>query len=172
MDDTRNFPPRGTLTSFVVAAVTVAVSVYSTWRNSPPVEPISPVALFNVVSMAGLSQIPAKIFDEDAQTNRTIWETVNTNSFHGGLERIEAGAWVPPHSHTTEEIIVVYSGSGLVFDENGHSKPLEVGAIVHIAAHSRHAFQNTGDEPLFIAWLFPVNLASSKFEFRQLYNPP
>lgn len=174
MDDVRNGLPRWTLSSFVIGVATVAVSVYTTWRNTGTPEPgiESPVSLFNVVSLAGLSRIAALNLDKDARTNRTIWETVNTNSLHAGLERIEVGAWVPPHSHTTEEIIVVCAGSGLVYDENGRSKPMKVGAMAHIAAHSRHAFRNVGDEPLLIVWLFPAKEASNKFEFRQRYNPP
>lgn len=172
MDQTRNAPAPGTVVSLLVAAVSLGISAYTTWRSRKPVEPVSPVSLFNIVTGDGLSSIHAMTLDKDARTNRTVWETVDTNELHAGLERIEVAAWIPPHSHTTEEVIVVYAGSGLVYDENGHSKPMEAGAMVHIAANSRHAFRNIGGEPLLIAWLFPSMFASNKFEFRQKYSPP
>lgn len=172
MDHTRNGPTQGTVLSFFVAAVSLGVSVYTTWHSRQEVEPVSPVSLYNIVTGDGLSRVPAMILDKDARTNRTIWETVDTNEMHAGLERIEVAAWVPPHSHTSEEIIVVCAGSGLVYDENGHSTPMETGAMVHIAANSRHAFRNVGNEPLLIVWLFPSMFAANKFEFRQKYNPP
>lgn len=171
MDEMRNGQPHGTVISFLVAALSLGITVYTTWRNRTPVEPVSPVSLFNVVSGEGLSTIAAMVLDKDARTNRTVWETVDTSELHAGLERIEVAAWIPPHSHSTEEIVVVCAGSGLVYDFHGHSKPMEVGAMVHIAANSRHAFRNIGEEPLLIAWLFPSMFASNKFEFRQRYKP-
>lgn len=171
MDETRNGPPHGTLISFLVAAFSLGITVYTTWRNRSPVDPVSPVSVFNVVTGDGLSTIAPMVLDKDARTNRTVWETVGSNELHAGLERIEVAAWIPPHSHSTEEIVIVVAGSGLVYDQNGHSKHMEVGAMVHIAANSRHAFRNVGEEPLLIAWLFPSIFASDQFKFRQRYNP-
>lgn len=164
-------PPvhQNTLLSFLIATIFLALMTFKTMRTPLTPLDISPVRVFNLQSGQGLRHLTPQIFDEDATTNRTLWTTTDTAQLHAGLERLEAYAWIPPHTHVTEEVVVVYQGVALVYDESGFAQRMEAGTMVHIEAYARHAFRNTGIKPLVMMWLFPAMSATDKFEFRQRY---
>lgn len=165
-------PPihQNTLLSLLIAALTLTLTALTTLRFKHIPPNASPIRVFNIHTGQGLHRLTPQIFNEDAATNRTLWTTVETAQLHAGLERLEPHAWIPPHTHNTEEVVVVCKGVALVYDESGFAQRMDTGAMVHIEAYARHAFRNSGNEPLLIMWLFPALLAVDKFEFRQRYG--
>lgn len=155
--------------STVVAIISLAVTLIP-FRKSPQSVQQTSVRVFNIASNQGLDHATFLPLDKDPHTNRTIWQTVATSHVQAGLERLEPGAWIPPHSHHTEEILLVYSGIGEAYDENGHVMPLSPGSMVHIRRGGRHAFRNTGIHPMWLMWSFPRSSNKRTFEFHQKYG--
>lgn len=165
-------PPihQNTLLSILIAALTLTLTALTALRKQHIYPNTSPIRVFDLHTGQGLHHLIPQIFNEDAATNRTLWTTVDTAQLHAGLERLEPHAWIPPHTHNTEEVVVVCKGVALVYDESGFGQRMDAGAMVHIEPYVGHAFRNLGNEPLLIMWLFPALLAADKFEFRQRYS--
>ena len=153
----------GPVASFFVALISLA------WTSSLyPSAPQNAATLTFYDPYTLQSSIPAIRFHQHPSTNRTIWETVDTTDLHAGLERVEPGAWMPPHAHDTEEIILFFKGIAMAYDGNGRKTKIYPGTMIHVKKGARHAFQNVGEEPLWLLWSFPGR-ASSKFHFQQHY---
>lgn len=132
---------------------------------------VQSISIFNFDSPESLSFANKLDFSSHASTNRTIWETVNSEQLHAGLERVEPGAEIPPHAHETEELFMVFSGEGAVYDAKGHVQMLYVGSMVHIKKHSTHSFKNLGNRPLLLMWILPKKPAQKDgFQFQQTYQ--
>lgn len=169
MDSTRqSVIPIGPVISFTIAIVSLGLtSVITYHRATEPQKPQTKAHVFNIRS---IDVTPIRL-TSNAKTNRTVWEVVSSREFHAGLQRVEPGAWIPPHSHDTEEIVVVISGDGLIYDENGMETPLVSGTMVHMDKKSRHAIRNINSvQPLLLMWSFPVRFGTNKFEFRENYK--
>lgn len=163
--------PFGPIISFTIAVVSLGVTSVITYHRTEPQQPQSRIHVFDPHTKAGLGDIIPLTFNEDSKTNRTIWETVSTKELHAGIQRIEPEAWIPSHSHDTEELVTVISGFGIVIDENGLQTELRQGSMVHIEKRSQHAIRNIAiDKPLLIMWSFPTRFGYNKFQFRQRYN--
>lgn len=171
MDQTRqsvSASPYGTIISFAIAVVSLVLTSMSFQKNIKPVSQ-GQLAVFNIATNTGLSAITSRTFDEQLHTNRTLWETVKSKQFHAGLERIESGAWIPPHAHDTEEIVFVYGGQGLLYDQTGVRREVTVGSMIHIGKGVRHAFRNSGTEPMWLMWSFPSSAQGTRFQFEPNY---
>ncbi|KAI0561868.1 Cupin [Gracilaria domingensis] len=153
--------------SFLLACVSVGITSLS-FRKRTTVDD-GFVNVYNVWTGVGVQRMQPLVLDSESSTNRTNWETVRSEQLHAGLERVESGAWIPPHSHTTEELVLVYDGRGYVYTENGRKAPIETGSMLHILSGVRHAFHNAGDQPMWLMWCFPVLKKDDAFRFRQNY---
>lgn len=153
--------------SFVIACVSVGITTLTLKKSTLARD--QSFSVYNLHTGEGMQAIDPITLDSEPNTNRTTWETVVSPQFHAGLERIEVGCWIPPHSHQTEEIILVYKGRGFVHGENSHKQPLQTGSLVHIRTGITHAFHNTGDEPLWLMWSFPSTTKDDLFKFKQRY---
>jgi N-methylhydantoinase B len=72
-----------------------------------------------------------------------------------GLSTYPKGTGAPLHTHNCDEQVTVLAGTAEVEIEG------EVTALVpfdstYIPAGSRHAFRNTGDDPMTILWIYPT----------------
>lgn len=149
------------LSALVLAAVTT--------MRLGIVDDVPRVRVFDVARGEGLHGVRVNHMLSDPNSARTVWETIDgsKNALHAGLERVEVGAHIPSHSHNTEEIVLVYGGQGAVYDDRGREQEMTTGTMVHIAARSKHAIRNTGQDPLWLLWCFPSS--SKPFQFQQDY---
>lgn len=171
MDSRQSIIPIGPIVSFTIAIVGLGLTSVITYHRSEQVKPQSKVRIFDIRNTAGLDALPLIRMTGDAKTNRTIWEVVSSREFHAGIQRVEPAAWIPSHSHETEEIIVVISGEGVVYDENGKGTPLAPGRMLHIEKNTQHAIRNINMvQPLLLIWSFPVQFGINKFRFRDKYT--
>lgn len=154
--------------SFVIACTSIGLKTL-TFKKSSRTNDQS-FRVYNLHTGEGMQAIDSLTLDSEPHTNRTTWETIISPQFHAGLERIEVGCWIPPHSHKTEEIILVYKGRGFVHGENNRKQPVQSGSLVHIPTGTVHAFENTGDDPLWIMWTFPSTKKDDLFKFSQRYS--
>ncbi|CAN8061832.1 unnamed protein product [Agarophyton chilense] len=156
-----------TAASFALACLSIGMTSWS-FRKSAPLHGGS-VNVYNAWNGVGMHAVPPLVLDSESSTNRTNWEIVRTAELQAGLERVEAGAWIPPHSHNTEEIVLVYEGQGYVHFENGRKTAIQKGSMIHIVTGVHHAFQNAADQPMWLMWCFPVLEKGEAFQFRQRY---
>jgi oxalate decarboxylase/phosphoglucose isomerase-like protein (cupin superfamily) len=71
-----------------------------------------------------------------------------------GYEELAPGQAIRPHRHlTSDEIIFVHKGSGLV-SLGGREASVGTGGTVYIPADCRISLRNTGSLPLGIAFIF------------------
>lgn len=173
MDETRqSLSPIGSIASFAVAVTSVCLTAVITLnRSSPPPKTVTKkISIFDINSGIGIMDIVPKRFGFP-KTNRTIWETVSTSELHAGLQRLEPDTWIPTHAHDTEEVIVIISGQGSLYDENGIKRALVTGYMVHIQGKISHTIYNTAkDKPLLLMWVFPRKFGYNKFEFQDTYQ--
>ncbi len=71
---------------------------------------------------------------------------------------VDPGGHTPYHAHPWEHEVFVLSGSGSVATEAG-PRPVSAGDALFIPRLEKHAFQNTGAEPLRFLCLIPVTEA-------------
>lgn len=175
MDEARqSLTPIGSIASFAVAVTSVCLTAVITLnRGNPPPEIVKDkVSIFDINSGVGIMDIAPKRFGFPV-TNRTIWETVSTSELHAGLQRLEPDAWIPRHSHDMEEILMIISGQGSLYGENGIERGLVPGYMVHIEKKWSHTIHNTAkDRPLLLMWVFPRKFGYNKFEFQSVYEQP
>lgn len=178
--------PIGPIASFAVAMITLGVTTVVKYRNSEywgttlqpsatsqievPLDTPKPIAFFNVYDVNTTNPQHELPLTSTAKTNRTLWQLVNSSQLHAGLQRVEPGAWIPSHSHETEELIVIISGHAQVYDENGFSTHVSQGSLIHFTRGSLHAIHNTEtDQPLLLMWSFPNRFGYNKFQFQDEY---
>lgn len=68
---------------------------------------------------------------------------------------IEPGGHSPHHSHRTEHLNYVLSGSGALMDGQGRLNPLQAGDFAFVAPGDVHQFRNTGNEPFVFLCAVP-----------------
>ncbi len=72
-----------------------------------------------------------------------------TVTFHSGLVTLKVDEKVGHHNtENYEEIIVVFSGEGQMFFEDGKVFDLKYGIIAYCPPHTEHDVKNTGTTPL------------------------
>jgi oxalate decarboxylase/phosphoglucose isomerase-like protein (cupin superfamily) len=71
-----------------------------------------------------------------------------------GYEDIPPGQGIPPHHHPlADEILFVHRGSGTA-SLGPRTAPVTTGTTIYIPRNTRISLQNTGTEPLSIAYIF------------------
>jgi len=71
-----------------------------------------------------------------------------------GTEEIPPGQAIPPHHHLdADEIVLIQRGTGTARVGNRVAS-VKAGATIYIPRHTRITLQNTGNEPLSIAFFF------------------
>lgn len=172
MNSVRQIPtPLNSFASFTVAVVSLCLTGLVTFRQSKVPSTIdTKTRIFDFHGRSLIDITPVR-FWQFPKTNRTIWEAVSTSELHAGLQRVEPDAWIPTHAHDTEEIIVVISGQGTLYDENGIGRQISSGNMVHFESGSKHTVHNSAmDEPLFLMWTFPRKFGRAKFKFQETYQ--
>ncbi len=72
-----------------------------------------------------------------------------------GKITIQPGCEIPPHTHPVDDAMIVLSGKGKLYTEEG-MVPFEAGDHGWAPANSRHGLKNTGDEPLVVIYTWPA----------------
>ena len=72
-----------------------------------------------------------------------------------GISTYPKGRGAPLHVHNCDEQVTLLEGRGEVEIE-GEVTPLVPYDSTYIAAGLRHAFRNTGEEPMRILWIYPT----------------
>lgn len=76
-----------------------------------------------------------------------------------GKLTIQPGCEIPPHTHPVDDAMIVLSGKGGLYTEEG-MVPIEAGCHGWAPANTRHGLKNTGDEPFVVIYTWPaVNVA-------------
>ena len=71
-----------------------------------------------------------------------------------GYEDLAPGAEIQPHTHlVADEILFIHRGSGTA-KLGGRESPVRAGATIYIPRNVQISVQNTGNEPLGIAFVF------------------
>jgi quercetin dioxygenase-like cupin family protein len=71
-----------------------------------------------------------------------------------GTEEIPPGQTIPPHHHVdADEIVLIQRGTGAA-RVGDRVASVQAGATIYIPRHTRITLQNTGNEPLAIAFIF------------------
>jgi quercetin dioxygenase-like cupin family protein len=88
------------------------------------------------------------ICDETTPTDRLV---------SGVVELVAPGCIINLHYHDIEELQFILFGSGVARDADSNEYPLFPGASVYCAPgpEGAHEFENTGDTPLGILFVFP-----------------
>ena len=74
---------------------------------------------------------------------------------------VEPDGHTPFHMHDWEHEVFVVSGKGALQTEEG-DKPFAEGDAIYVDSGMRHAFKNTGDEPLKFLCIIPHEDAAPK----------
>lgn len=73
-----------------------------------------------------------------------------------------AGATIPMHAHTAEEVIVCLAGTAECFMDGASAEPYSAGSVLIIPPHTLHTIRNTGTTELrqlsFFAALNPETI--------------
>lgn len=72
-----------------------------------------------------------------------------------GKITIQPGCEIPPHTHPVDDAMIVLSGKGKLYTEEG-MVPIEAGCHGWAPANRRHGVKNTGDEPLVMIYTWPA----------------
>jgi quercetin dioxygenase-like cupin family protein len=146
---------------FCLVVLAGVVVLSSCVRNAPPPEP-------EVATQTLVAETPhTPLILAAGEGERRVWRHVGVPFYlkidrrNGGspelvmgYEDIPPGVTIPPHRHLgADEIIFVHRGRGLA-SVGQLQKPVEAGATVYIPRGSRISLQNTGTEPLTIAFVF------------------
>jgi quercetin dioxygenase-like cupin family protein len=92
----------------------------------------------------GISTIPLITHWSDASASITT-----------GISSYPRGTGAPLHVHNCDEQVTLLEGVGEV-EIDGVVTPLVPYDSTYIQAGIRHAFRNTGDEPMKILWIYPT----------------
>jgi len=98
-----------------------------------------------------------------------IWNAVRVRAIHGeritlGVVELDPNVAVPEHSHDTEQLGIVVSGS-LTFRIGDESRELAAGGMYSIPANVPHEVITTGPEGAVVIDVFaPIRADWSRFE--------
>ncbi len=82
-----------------------------------------------------------------------------TQSVTMGRMTFQPKSEIPPHTHPVEDAMIILSGKGILYTEEG-KVPIEAGCHIWAEANTRHGIKNTGDEVLTLVYTWPdVNVS-------------
>jgi len=79
-----------------------------------------------------------------------------------GISEYPVGSGAPLHSHNCDEQVVILSGRGFV-EAEGVRTDLARYDTAYVEAGKFHRYQNTGDEPMVILWIYPQAFVTRTF---------
>ena len=68
---------------------------------------------------------------------------------------IEPGGYTPKHRHPYEHEVFILEGEGEVLDGDRY-RPFRAGDVIYVAPDELHQFRNTGQQPLRMLCLIPI----------------
>lgn len=105
-----------------------------------------------------------RIFDEIEVLDRggavKTWPLITkhtaggTNEVTTGISVYPVGSGAPLHSHNCGEQVLILEGEGFV-EVGGVQTTLGKDDTAYVPAETFHRYQNTGDIPLRILWIYP-----------------
>jgi mannose-6-phosphate isomerase-like protein (cupin superfamily) len=96
------------------------------------------------------------------------WPLITTETSHGendlatGISIYPVGAGAPVHSHNCDEQVLILEGEGFV-EVDGVQTQLKKDDTAYVKAGNFHRYQNTGDVPLRILWIYPQAYVTRTF---------
>jgi len=87
--------------------------------------------------MGTATPIPGWTGGEVRRTRQTIIPEGNSKNFNCSVVNFQRGATTGWHAHSSDQILVITSGVGVVANEN-EEREVTVGDVVHISAGERH----------------------------------
>jgi mannose-6-phosphate isomerase-like protein (cupin superfamily) len=88
------------------------------------------------------------------------WPLITTDSSGGenelatGISVYPVGSGAPMHSHNCDEQVLILEGEGYV-EVDGARTPLKKDDTAYVKAGNFHRYENTGDTPMRILWIYP-----------------
>jgi quercetin dioxygenase-like cupin family protein len=87
--------------------------------------------------MGTATPIPGWTGGDVKRTRQTIIPEGNSKNFNCSVVNFQRGATTGWHAHSSDQILVITSGVGVVANEN-EEREVTVGDVVHISAGERH----------------------------------
>jgi quercetin dioxygenase-like cupin family protein len=88
------------------------------------------------------------------------WPLITTETSGGendlatGISVYPVGAGAPVHSHNCDEQVLILDGEGFV-EVDGAQTQLKKFDTAYVKAGNFHRYENTGDTPMRILWIYP-----------------
>jgi quercetin dioxygenase-like cupin family protein len=110
-----------------------------------------------------LGNIPSKIGKWGTILKIVCDEKTPTESLVVGVVTINSNMKIAAHYHNIEELQYILSGKGIVYDRKGKGHSINQGDFVYCPSKEigTHSFENTGNEPLFILYVYPSHSGKS-----------
>ena len=106
------------------------------------------------VQILKIDEIPRFARGDGVETTLLVGrERAPDTPFTSGLTRFPAGRAAPWHSHNCPEQVTLLEGDGEVEIE-GHKQRLTRYDTTYIPADKPHRFNNVGDTPMLILWVY------------------
>jgi quercetin dioxygenase-like cupin family protein len=100
--------------------------------------------------------------EEIAERGLVYWKTLvsgdltHSEALTMGIAKIPSNEALGEHRHQQAEIYLILEGTGLVRID-GKARPVEAGSAVFLPGNVVHSCENTGEEDLRFAYVFPAN---------------
>jgi len=79
-----------------------------------------------------------------------------------GISEYPVGSGAPLHCHNCDEQVLILSGEGFV-EAEGVRTDLKRHDTAYVEAGKYHRYQNTGDTPMVILWIYPQAYVTRTF---------
>ncbi|MCR2782961.1 MULTISPECIES: cupin domain-containing protein [unclassified Microbacterium] len=92
--------------------------------------------------------------------------TGNTNDLATGISIYPVGAGAPLHSHNCDEQVLILEGEGFVEVHEADGlirEQLKKDDTAYVKRDVFHRYQNTGDVPMRILWIYPTGFVTRTF---------
>jgi quercetin dioxygenase-like cupin family protein len=104
------------------------------------------------VKVVRMSQVPSEpaggtLFTGNPVTRQTVFQPDEGQSFNFGVVSFSAGSRNKFHTHSSDQILVVTEGTGIVATEQ-EEQTISAGDVVLIPAGEKHWHGSPGDSPM------------------------
>lgn len=86
----------------------------------------------------------------------------DTNEVTTGISLYPVGSGAPLHAHNCDEQVLILEGEGFV-EVDGVQTRLQKDDTAYVKAGVFHRYQNTGDVPMRILWIYPQAYVTRTF---------
>ena len=80
----------------------------------------------------------------------------DSNGLSCGYLQVAAGAELPLHFHTEQEIYIITKGNAELLTGENSTRSVLAGDTVYIPENSWHGIRNTGSTRIEFIWIFPT----------------